>query len=334
MRSRSVARFSRTGLLTLLLASTTITNSLAEPIAIAHRGASGYLPEHTLPAKVLAHAHGAHFIEQDVVLSKDGVAIVLHDVHLESTTNVAAMFPGRLRDDGHYYAIDFSLEEIKQLRAHERRNPDGTAVFPTRFPLGNGLSQVPTLAEEIQLIDGLNLTRDHSAGLYIELKGFAFHKAEGQDLAATVLRVLDDAGWADRKESVYLQSFEPEALRYLKHRLGTELPLIQLIGENEWAEDGGVDFDAMRTASGMVTVAEYAQGIGPWIMHLYLGKDPAGGYRISDLTERAHELGLLVHPFTLRADQLPPGIENFDELHRVLFDTIGVDGAFTDFPDQ
>ncbi|MEM6545779.1 MAG: glycerophosphodiester phosphodiesterase [Pseudomonadota bacterium] len=334
MRSRSIARFSPTGLLTLLLTSAIIGNTLAEPIAIAHRGASGYLPEHTLPAKALAHAQGAHFIEQDVVLSKDGVPVVLHDIHLESTTNVASMFPGRSRDDGHFYAIDFSLTELKQLHAHERRNADGTAVFPNRFPLGPGLSQVPTLLEEIQLIDGLNRTRDHKAGLYIELKGFAFHKAEGQDLAATVLNVLDATGWADRSDAVYLQSFEPDALRYLRSGLGTQLPLIQLIGENDWAEDGEVDFTAMRSEEGLAAVAEYAQGIGPWVMQLYLGRESTGGYRLSDLARRAHEHGLLVHPFTLRADQLPPGLKDFQELHQVLFDRIGVDGVFTDFPDQ
>ena len=90
------------------------------PIVIAHRGASGYLPEHTLAAKALAHGMGANFIEQDVVLSKDGTAIVLHDIHLDSTTDVAQRFPGRARADGRFYAIDFDIQEIRQLRVHER----------------------------------------------------------------------------------------------------------------------------------------------------------------------------------------------------------------------
>jgi glycerophosphoryl diester phosphodiesterase len=108
------------------------------PIVIAHRGASGYLPEHTLAAKAMAHAMGAHFIEQDVVLSRDGTPIVLHDIHLDSTTDVAQAFPGRARDDGRYYAIDFDIEEIRELRVHERTHLGtglGRAVYPGRFPV-------------------------------------------------------------------------------------------------------------------------------------------------------------------------------------------------------
>ena len=101
----------------------------AEPIVIAHRGASGYLPEHTLAAKALAHGMGADFLEQDVVLSRDGVALVLHDIYLEATTNVEAVFPDRARDDGRFYAADFTLQEIKQLRAHERTDKEGEPVF-------------------------------------------------------------------------------------------------------------------------------------------------------------------------------------------------------------
>ena len=110
----------------------------SSPIVIAHRGASGYLPEHTLAAKAMAHAMGAGFIEQDVVLSRDGAAIVLHDIHLDSTTNVAQCFPDRARTDGRFYAIDFDLQEIRQLRVHERTHLDvkrnGLAVFTERFP--------------------------------------------------------------------------------------------------------------------------------------------------------------------------------------------------------
>lgn len=304
------------------------------PVVIAHRGASGYLPEHTLPAKALAHAMGADFIEQDVVLTHDGVPIVLHDIHLESTTDVAKVFPGRAREDGRFYAIDFSLAEIRRLRAHERRNPDGTAVFPSRFPAIDGLSGVPTLAEEIALIDGLNRSRGRAAGLYIEMKGSAFHDHEGQDLPAAVIKVLTDSGWDQKKGLVYLQSFEPEALKYLKYELGTELPLIQLIAENAWNENASVDYDAMRTDVGLDAVAAYADGIGPFLMQLYRGVDADGKPRLTDLAARAKERGLLIHPYTFRADQLPPGIDSFEELHSLFFDTLKVDGVFSDFPDR
>lgn len=308
--------------------------SSERPIVIAHRGASAYLPEHTLPAKAMAHAMGADFIEQDVVLSSDGVPIVLHDIHLDSTTNVAALFPGRARDDGRFYAIDFSLAEIRQLRAHERRNPDGSAVFPTRFPTVAGLSGVPTLAEEIALIDGLNRSRDHKAGLYVEMKGSAFHRSEGQDLPAAVMETLTEGGWDQRPELVYLQSFEPDALRQLKYELKTRLPLIQLIAENAWNENSSVDFDAMRTDAGLDAVAQYADGIGPWLMQLYTGVDDQGKAQLTDLASRAKQRGLLIHPYTFRADQLPVGITDFEELHRIFFEELGVDGVFSDFPDR
>ncbi len=311
-----------------------MTLATERPIIIAHRGASAYLPEHTLPAKAMAHALKADFIEQDVVLTADGVPIVLHDIHLDSTTDVATVFPHRAREDGRFYAIDFTLAEIRQLRAHERRGADDKAVFPERFPAMKGLSGVPTLAEEIALIDGLNRSSDHRAGIYVEMKGSAFHHREGHDLPAAVMKVLSDGGWAEQRDLVFLQSFEPEALRQLKYKHKTVLPLIQLIAENAWDDSGTVDFDAMRSDEGLSTVAEYADGIGPWLMQLYTGVDHQGEPQLTDLASRARQRGLLVHPYTFRADQLPPGIESFEQLHRVFFQDLQVDGVFSDFPDR
>jgi glycerophosphoryl diester phosphodiesterase len=307
--------------------------STEAPIIIAHRGASGYLPEHTLPAKAVAHAMGADFIEQDVVLSSDGVPVVLHDIHLEATTDVAERFSSRCRDDGHYYAIDFSLAEIRSLRARERRGADGQPVFAGRFPDASGNFSVPTLAEEIALIDGMNRSRGTEIGLYIEMKDTAFHWQEGQDLPAAVLQVLRETGWDRRREHVFLQSFEPMALRHLRDELATELPLIQLIGDNAWVPDGRVDFDHLRSDAGLDEIASYADGIGPWLMQLYTGPSPDGQPQLTDLVERAHARGLLVHPYTFRADQLPPGIADFASLHRLFLVELGVDGVFTDFPD-
>lgn len=303
------------------------------PLVIAHRGASGYLPEHTLPAKALAHAMGADFIEQDVVLSRDGVPVVLHDIHLDSTTDVAQRFPERARDDGRFYAIDFDLAELRQLTTFERRAGDGNAVFPTRFPTTTPLGSIPTLRQEIAFIDGLNRSRGMSTGLYIEMKASAFHAGVGLDLPAAVLAELEHAGWAERRDGVFLQSFEASVLKRLRHELKTDLPLIQLIGENNWGEDGDADYDYLRSDEGLAEIAGYADGIGPWIMQLYTGRDADGAAQLTDLVARAHAQGLQVHPFTARADQLPPGITDLDELHRVLFDELGVDGLFTDFPD-
>lgn len=305
------------------------------PVVIAHRGASGYLPEHTLPAKALAHGMGADYLEQDIVLTKDGVPIVLHDILLDDTTDVAHVFPGRHRSDGHFYAIDFTLEEIRRLRAHERRaagDADNTA-FPDRFPRGPGLSGVPTLEEEILLIEGLNRSRGMQTGLYIELKAPQFHSREGLDIAQAVLDVLDTAGLSDAGDRVYLQCFDPPTLRHMKETLQTALPLIQLIGDNAWGEDGGTDYTYLQTDEGLREIAAYADGIGPWIMQIYRGRSTQGEIELSDLVERAHGAGLLVHPFTFRRDALPPGIESYPELLEVFIDTVGVDGLFTDFPD-
>ncbi len=307
----------------------------SRPIVIAHRGASGYLPEHTLPAKALAHGMGADFLEQDIVLTKDAVPIVLHDILLDSTTDVATIFPDRARADGHFYAIDFSLAEIRRLRAHERRAPGrgDSSVFPARFPAGPGLSGVPTLAEEIRLVEGLNRSRGMHTGLYIELKAPQFHNAEGMDIARAVLDVLEKEGLSEAREHVFLQCFDPPTLKYLKNTLQTSLPLIQLIGDNSWGEDGGTDYDYLRSDEGLAEIARYADGIGPWIRQIYTGRDAEGKAAVTDLVARAHRANLLVHPFTFRRDALPPGISSYRELLDLFIGQIGVDGVFTDFPD-
>lgn len=317
----------------LLQTTATGAENHVNPIVIAHRGASGYLPEHTLPAKALAHGMGADFLEQDVVLSRDGVPVVLHDIHLDRTTDVASVFPERARADGRFYAIDFDLAEIRQLRAHERRGADGNPVFPDRFPAQPGLSGVPTLNEEFAFIRGLNESRGTNTGIYVEMKNSAFHDAEGHDLPAAVLAALDESGWTHRREQVFLQSFEPDVLRRLRFELKTPLPLIQLIGENDWGELDHVDYGAMRSKQGLAAVASYADGIGPWLMQIYQGRDERGTPQLTNLVQRAQAVDLLVHPYTFRADQLPPGIDSFAELHRIMAAELGVDGLFTDFPD-
>jgi glycerophosphoryl diester phosphodiesterase len=310
----------------------------ADPIIIAHRGASGYLPEHTLTAKAAAHVMGADFIEQDVVLSRDGVPLVLHDIYLDSTTDVEQRFPGRARDDGRFYALDFDLDEIRQLSVHERTEPGDAgakrASFPGRFPVDTSLFTVPTLAEEIDLIAGLDRSRGRTTGLYIEFKAPNWHRAQGYDLVAAVMAVLREKGYDRRPEQVFLQCFDDATLRYLRHDLETPLPLIQLIGENDWSEDTAVDYDYLQTPEGLADIAGYADGIGPWIKQIYLGQDARGGVRLSRLANRARDLGLLVHPYTFRSDQLPEGIDSFDTLLRIFVEQVRIDGLFTDFPDR
>ncbi|CAA0116184.1 Glycerophosphodiester phosphodiesterase, periplasmic [Halioglobus japonicus] len=308
------------------------------PIIIAHRGASGYLPEHTLAAKALAHAMGANYLEQDVVLSRDGTPIVLHDIHLDSTTDVAQRFPGRARKDGRFYAIDFDLDEIRQLRVHERTHLDaahqGNAVYPQRFPAEHALFSVPTLLEEITMLAGLDRSRGCQTGVYIELKSPLWHRCEGLDLPAAIIEVLEQTGYRDRPDQVFLQCFDDQTLQQLSRELKAKpLPMIQLIGENGWGEDSAVDYDYLRTPAGLDYVAGYAQGIGPFIPHIYHGMTPTGEPQLSALVEQAQTRGLQVHPYTFRRDELPAGIESFEQLLDIFIRQAGVDGLFTDFPD-
>jgi len=310
--------------------------SQAAPIVIAHRGASGYLPEHTLETKALAHAMGADYIEQDVVLTRDGVPIVLHDIYLDATTDVAVRFPERAREDGRYYALDFDLREIRQLRVHERSQSDASgierAVYPGRFPLHTGTFRLPALREEIELIAGLDRSRSRTTGLYVELKAPNWHAAQGYDLAQAVLSVLEETGYAKTPERVFLQCFDDATLRRLHTEFKTGLPLIQLIAENEWGEDSRADYDAMRTPEGLAHIARYASGIGPWVPQV-LAPDASGELKPTGLIELAHREGLLVHPYTLRKDELPEGADSLEDLHQVLFLEARADGAFSDFPD-
>ncbi|MGK2926822.1 MAG: glycerophosphodiester phosphodiesterase [Lysobacterales bacterium] len=299
---------------------------------IAHRGASGYLPEHTLEGAAMAHAMGADYIEQDVLLTRDGVLIVLHDLYLDAVTDVAERYPGRARPDGRHYAIDFTLEEIRRLRVHERTGPDGEPAFPGRFTQETSIFHVPTLAEEIDLIEGLNRSTGRHVGLYIEPKAPAWHEAEGKDLMVAVLALLANHGLNDADDKVLLQSFDFDALRRAREELGTELGLVQLIGENDWQESR-TDFAFLQTEAGLREVARFARGIGPWLPQVVQVKDD-GSMGISDLTAMAQRLGLFVHAYTLRADQLPPALGSMPEAVRVLVEEVQLDGVFTDHPDQ
>ena len=298
------------------------------PAIIAHRGACGYLPEHTLPAVKLAHAFDANYIEQDVVLTSDDVPIVLHDVTLELTTNVATLFPKRHRGDGLFYAIDFTLEEIKALNAHERTDSLGNTVFPGRYS-GTGVEfKVPTLAEEIETVDRLNQASGKRAGVYIELKRPEFHEQEGVDIYQAVLDVLTTFDRLGENADTVIQCFDPETLKRFAHEGIFKGPLVQLVHTESIANWRG-NFEAMHTLSGLKEVAKYAHGIGPDVNLL---ENKSGSP--SEMVVAAKKLGLFLHPYTLRADsESIPGV-NFEDLHEKLFKKLKVDGAFTDFADQ
>ena len=130
-----------------------------KPLIIAHRGASAYLPEHSLLAATAAHMENVDYIELDLVLTKDKTPIVLHDITLDKTTNVAKVFPKKHRKNKKFYALDFTLSEIKQLSTHERKNFLGKTRYPSRFPSTLELTKVASLDEMVDLIWGLNQSR-------------------------------------------------------------------------------------------------------------------------------------------------------------------------------
>lgn len=306
----------------------------ARKVVIAHRGASGYLPEHTLAGKALAYGMGAHYLEQDVVLTRDNHPIVIHDIYLDTVTDVAAVYPNRARANGRYYAIDFTLEEIRRLRASERIDPlTGQVVYPGRFPHGRSVFGIATLQEEIELIQGLNTSLNREVGIYPELKAPQFHAEQGRDILAVVLRLLTDYGYTAGDGSCLLQCFDSDTLLRLRFDMQSKLVIVQLLGDEcrEWDEfqAGGMDWEHW-----LDEIAGYADGIAPDMNLVYDGQEEAGVRPASVLVNQAHNRGLFVHPYNVRADLLPGYVRSLEELLEIFYLEMGVDGLFTDFPDQ
>lgn len=303
-----------------------------KPLVIAHRGASGYLPEHTVAAKAYAYALGADFLEQDLVLSKDGVPVVLHDIHLDTVTDVARSFPERHRPDGRYYALDFTVAELKTLQVTERFNPTtGQPVYPRRFPAGQTIFRISTFEEEIQLIQGLNRSTGRNIGIYPEIKQPRWHLAEGRDLSRAVLPILERYGYKNKTDACWVQCFEVAEVRRWRGELGWKGRLVMLLGGGAKSEDG-TDFDYLCSPAGLKELAAIVDGIGPPIGRIISGRTP-GERRVTPLARQATELGLVVHPYTIRIDELPKMVATDAELHAALFDEAGVQGVFSDFPD-
>ncbi len=303
------------------------------PVVIAHRGASGHLPEHTLPAKALAYAMGADYLEQDIVATRDDRLIVVHDIHLDRVTDVAARFPGRARDDGRYYARDFDLAEIESLRAHERTDDEGKPAFPGRFPSAGEDFRVHSLERELAFVAHLNRHGARRVGIYPEIKNPAWHRGEGVDISLLVLDVLARFGYEEHAAPAYLQCFDKTEVQRIRHQLGCRLKLVQLIGEDDWTPEK-TNFAAMRTKRGLASLARTVDGVGPWFNRLYEVRRRDGQIRDSGFVARAHEQGLVVHPYTFRSDALPPGFGDFDALLAFAVDKLSIDGLFTDFPDR
>ena len=321
--------------LTVLLMGSVLLDSAGaadRPIIIAHRGASGYLPEHTLAAKAMAYAMGADYLEQDVVLSNDNVPVVLHDVQIDSVTDVVKRFPGRQREDGRFYALDFSLAELKQLKVTERFDPKtGQPAYANRFPAWQSVFEIATLEEELQLIQGLNQSTGRMVGVYPEIKAPTWHRRQGRDISRVVIEVLARYGYRGKADKVYLQCFELAELKRIRQELGYQGKLIQLLGDQRGAD--GADYEFLKTKAGLEELAKVADGIGPALQHIATGKTKTE-IKITALVQDAHALRLQVHPYTCRADALPAYAASLEALLDLFFLQAGVDGVFTDHPDR
>ncbi len=292
-----------------------------EKIVIAHRGASGYLPEHSLEAKAMAYAMKPDFIEQDLVLSKDDIPIVIHDIHLESVTDVTEKFPERNRKDGRYYVIDFTYEELQQLNVTERFDPKTyKAIYPKRFPMWKSKFKLHSLQDEIELIQGLNLSTGKNIGIYPEIKEPEFHNKEDKDISKIVLKILTNYGYTTKTDNCILQCFDTAELKRIRQELKSELFLVQLL-------------EYKNNESDLKEYATYADGIGPWYKQLISRKDDKGNWKSLNLVTEAHDLGLVVHAYTFRTDDLGE-FNSFNELLDFGFNTLNLDGVFTDFPDK
>jgi len=317
------------------------------PLVIAHRGASGYRPEHTLASYTLAIEQGADFIEPDLVATKDGHLVARHEPVLDATTDVALHpeFASRktTRDlDGKsvtaFFASDFTLAEIKQLRAVQP-NPARSKEYDGKF-------EIPTFEEILELRERASKARGREIGVYPETKHPAYHLALGLPLEERLLDALRKHHLDRAGTPVFIQSFESANLQYLRGM--TKVPLVQLL------DDGALEYDAAGVAVTRVNipqyaadkrggkppltladVARYADAIGPWKRQIL--RDVKGPELLkSSVIEQAHAVGLKVHTYTFRSEPatLAPQYEGDPQReYRQIFQ-MGIDGVFSDFPDQ
>jgi glycerophosphoryl diester phosphodiesterase len=331
------------------------------PIVIGHRGASGYVPEHTLTSYFIAIQDGADYVEPDLVMTKDGVLVARHENEIGGTTNVAEHpeFASRHATkviDGTsatgWFTEDFTLAELKTLRARERI-PD---IRPgnTRF---DGQFEIPTFEEILALVHGVEEQRDAAArqlgraapqriGVYPETKHPSYFAGLGLAMEELLVRTLHSHGYTGRNGLAYIQSFEVANLKALSRM--TQLPLVQLIEASGAPYDFVAKHDPrtyadMITPAGLAEIATYAQAIGPnklliipRTLELKIGAPTA-------LVANAHAQGLLVHAWTFRAENAflplnlhrglaPTAFGNLEEELLAYLGT-GMDGFFTDQAD-
>jgi glycerophosphoryl diester phosphodiesterase len=310
-------------------------------IVIAHRGASGERPEHTIAAYTLAIEQGADFIEPDLVLTRDGVLVARHENEISETTDVSVKpeFADRKTTktiDGQqmtgWFTEDFTLAELKTLRAKERLPQLRKANMAY-----DGQYEVPTF-EEI-----LELAKKHNVGVYPETKHPSYFASIGLAHEAPLLALLAKFGLTEKSAPVFIQSFEVENLKAMRRK--TNVRLIQLMDEKGSPPDrADLTYPAMASADGLKAIAAYADGIGP-NKALVIPRTILGNLgEPTSLVVDAHKAGLAVHPWTFRRENyfLPlaaksgfnPVAHGDIESEIRAFANAGVDGVFSDNPAQ
>ena len=307
-----------------LLICLNFKSSLAFDI-IAHRGLPRLYPEHSILGLEEALKLKPDYVEPDIVLSKDKVAIVLHDTHLDTTSNVAQLFPDRKRKDGRYYAADFTFDELKKLNINHRIDlKTGKAVFPTRVPIANSKLKIPSLEDFLMIVSKFNQTNQTKIGVYPEIKAPEFHQKQKMDIVKIVHDQLLAFHKKDKLTPIILQCFDSKALKRIKKDLNSPFFLVQLVAENSWGESS-TDYDKLKTEKGLKEMKQFVDGLGPWIPQL-INKDGSP----SEFLVLAKKLDFKIHPYTLRNDALPKGIKSEKQLLILLKDKLKVDGVFSD----
>ncbi|MBL7543237.1 MAG: glycerophosphodiester phosphodiesterase [Bdellovibrionaceae bacterium] len=312
------------------------TQSPRRPLVIAHRGASGYLPEHTLEAYIRGMEMGADFVEPDLVMTKDGVLVARHENEISDTTNVASVFPDRkttkVIEDAKvtgWFVEDFTLAEVKKLKAKQR--------LAFRPQMDQQAFLVPTLAEIIDAVDQYNTKHGKKIGIIPEIKHSTYFRSVGLNIEKELLRVLAEKTWSQKLDQVYIQSFEVGNLRELAAT--TKYSLVQLLGDPKESpydlKSKKITYRDMVTNEGLREIRKYAMALGPYKKYLVVENNAKDDSLVAnDVLKNARLLDFRIFPYTFRNESffiLKPLTDPMKEYE--FFYKLGVDGVFSDFPD-